>query len=58
MTPELALPSFIQVMMSSEMMFADAIILQNVEPEDVKNFNFIAGTTPFIQKCLRLVRPR
>ena len=41
--------------MSSEMMFADAIIIQNVDDEDVRNLNFIACTTPYIQWCLQLV---
>ena len=41
--------------MCSEMMFADAIIVQNVDDNDVKNFNFVAGTTPYIHRCLQLV---
>lgn len=37
-----------QVSASSESMYDDAYTLQHVLPEDVHNFNYVAGMVPFL----------
>lgn len=39
---------FFQVSASSESMYDDAYTLQHVLPEDVHNFNYVAGMVPFL----------
>ena len=41
-----------QIGTSDEMQYDDAFTMQEIEAEDVANFNYIAGMVPFIQKII------
>lgn len=44
-----------QIGLSREMQFADAFTIQAVEPENLKNFNYMSGYIPFLQNLIEYV---
>ena len=49
------LETVVQVAFSKSMQFADAFILQAVDLADQRNFNFVAGVVPELQKLTQEV---